>query len=144
MEFLVKRMNASLLENEDRIWRIRLTNSLVTVSFLVTLFTACSQLSTRNEKRKKEHEGSLVLWIVACYCISGSFLFLRQVLRPGALGRPRGIRWRERWEGGSEWRTHVNPWLIHFNVWQNPLQYCKVISLQLIKKKIKLKKFFKK
>ena len=28
---------------------------------------------------------------------------------------------------------HVNPWLIHVNVWQNPLQYCKVISLQLIK-----------
>ena len=26
--------------------------------------------------------------------------------------------------------THVNPWLIHVNVWQNPLQYCKVISLQ--------------
>ena len=29
--------------------------------------------------------------------------------------------------------THVNPWLIHVNVWQKPLQYCKVISLQLIK-----------
>ena len=29
--------------------------------------------------------------------------------------------------------SHVNPWLIHVNVWQNPLQYCKVISLQLIK-----------
>ena len=28
---------------------------------------------------------------------------------------------------------HVNPWLIHVNVWKNPLQYCKVISLQLIK-----------
>ena len=28
--------------------------------------------------------------------------------------------------------THVNPWLIHVNVWQKPLQYCKVISLQLI------------
>ena len=27
-----------------------------------------------------------------------------------------------------------NPWLIHVNVWQKPLQYCKVISLQLIKK----------
>ena len=27
--------------------------------------------------------------------------------------------------------TH-NPWLIHVNVWQKPLQYCKVISLQLI------------
>ena len=32
-----------------------------------------------------------------------------------------------------EWGTHVNPWLIHVNVWQKPLQYCKVISLQLIK-----------
>ena len=30
-------------------------------------------------------------------------------------------------------RYHVNPWLIHVNVWQKPLQYCKVISLQLIK-----------
>ena len=35
---------------------------------------------------------------------------------------------------------HVNPWLTHVNVWQNPLQYCKVISLQLIKKKKFLKK----
>ena len=31
------------------------------------------------------------------------------------------------------WGTHVNPWLIHVNVWQKALQYCKVISLQLIK-----------
>ena len=41
----------------------------------------------------------------------------------------------------SGWGTHVNPWLIHVNVWQKPLQYCKVISLQLIKingKKIKI------
>ena len=37
------------------------------------------------------------------------------------------------WEGGSGWGTHVNPWLIHVNVWQKPLEYCKVISLQLIK-----------
>ena len=35
--------------------------------------------------------------------------------------------------GGSEWGIHVNPWLIHVNVWHKPLQYCKVISLQLIK-----------
>ena len=34
----------------------------------------------------------------------------------GALGRPRGIRWRGRWEGGSGWGIHVNPWLIHVNV----------------------------
>ena len=34
---------------------------------------------------------------------------------------------------GSGRGTHVNPWLIHANVWKKPLQYCKVISLQLIK-----------
>ena len=34
-------------------------------------------------------------------------------------------------EGGSRWETHVHPWLIHVNVWQKPLQYCKVVSLQL-------------
>ena len=37
--------------------------------------------------------------------------------------------------GGSGWGTHVHPWLIHVNVWQKPVQYCKVISLQLKKKK---------
>ena len=58
---------------------------------------------------------------------------MRQVLRAGALGRPRGMGWGGRPEGGSGWGTHVNPWLIHVNVWQKPLQYCKVISLQLIK-----------
>ena len=57
---------------------------------------------------------------------------MRQVLRAGALGRPRGMGWGGRWEGGSGWGTHVNPWLIHVDVWQKPLQYCKVISLQLI------------
>ena len=35
--------------------------------------------------------------------------------------------------GRSGWGTHVKPWLIHVNLWQKPLQYCKVISLQLIK-----------
>ena len=58
---------------------------------------------------------------------------MRRVLRAGALGRPRGMGWGGRWEEGSGWGTHVNPWLIHVNVWQKPLQYCKVISLQLIK-----------
>ena len=50
----------------------------------------------------------------------------------------------EVWDGeeggrGSGWGTHVHPWLIHVNVWQKPLQYCKVISLQLneLIKKIK-------
>ena len=34
-----------------------------------------------------------------------------QVLGPAALGRPRGIGWRGKWEGGSGWGIHVNPWL---------------------------------
>ena len=59
---------------------------------------------------------------------------MRQVLGAGALGRPRGIGCRGRWEGELRWGIHVNPWLIHVNVWQKPLQYCKVLSLQLIKK----------
>ena len=56
-----------------------------------------------------------------------------KVLRAGALGRPRGMGWGGKWEGGLGWGTHVNSWLIHVNVWQKPLQYCKVISLQIIK-----------
>ena len=58
---------------------------------------------------------------------------MRQLLRAGALGRPKGMGWGARWEGVLGWGTHVNPWLIHVNVWQKPLQYCKVIGLQLIK-----------
>ena len=68
---------------------------------------------------------------------------MRQVLGPGALGRPRGIGLRRRWERGLRWGIHVNPWLIHVNVKQKPLQYCKVISHQLLKingKKIKRNK----
>ena len=59
-------------------------------------------------------------------------------------GKTQGIGWGERREGGSGWGTHVNPWLIHVNVWQKPLQYCKVISLQLIKINEKKKKKKKK
>ena len=58
-------------------------------------------------------------------------LYRRQESRPSPRKRKAG------------WGIHVNPWLIHVNVWQNPLQYCEVISLQLIKingKKRKKKK----
>ena len=56
--------------------------------------------------------------------------------KAGALGQPRGMGWGGKgvWDEG----THVRPWLIHGNVWQKPLQYWKVISLQL--KFLKLKK----
>ena len=42
----------------------------------------------------------------------------------------------EGWDGEGGKRgiqdsgTHVHPWLIHVDVWQKPVQYCKVISLQ--------------
>ena len=41
---------------------------------------------------------------------------MRQALGPGALGKRRGRGSRGSWEGGSEWGTHVNPWLIDFDV----------------------------
>ena len=32
---------------------------------------------------------------------------MRPVFGPGALGRPRGIGWRGKWEGGSEWGNNM-------------------------------------
>ena len=49
--------------------------------------------------------------------------------------------WGVLWEGGWGWGTHLNPWLNHVNVWQKPLQYCKAISVQLIKINEKKKEF---
>ena len=50
------------------------------------------------------------------------------------------VHWEdpEGWDGeggrrGDRVGEHIYPWLIHVNVWQKPLQYCKVTSLQLIK-----------
>ena len=71
--------------------------------------------------------------IVACYkinyliiiCIKGNWV-------PENLGPPR-LSYQNDSRSGWGWGIHVTPWLIHVNVWQKPLQYCKVISLQLIK-----------
>ena len=51
---------------------------------------------------------------------------VKQITSPGwmhetsariwCIGRPRGIRWRGRWEAGSGWGIHVYPRLIHVNV----------------------------
>ena len=37
----------------------------------------------------------------------------------GALGSPRGMVWGGKREGGSGLGTHVHPWWIHVDVWQN-------------------------
>ena len=41
----------------------------------------------------------------------------------------REMGWGGMWDGYSGWGTHVHPWLIHGNVWQN--HYNIVVSLQL-------------
>ena len=73
---------------------------------------------------------------------------MRQVLRAGALGRPRGMGWGGRWAGesggGLRMGNTLNPWLIHVNVRQKPLQYCKVISIQIVKVNVKRKEERKK
>ena len=68
--------------------------------------------------------------------------YVKQISRQGSMHEtgcsepvhwndPEGWVWGGRWEGGSGWGTYVHPWLIHVNIWQKTLQYCKVISLQL-------------
>ena len=56
-------------------------------------------------------------------------------LRQGTQGQCTGRALRDGMgvEVGGAFRmgTHVHPWLIHVNVWQKPLKYCKLISLQL-------------
>ena len=68
---------------------------------------------------------------------------MKQITSPGWMHETSARAWctgktqRDRVErevgGGMGMGTHVNPWLIHFSVWQKPLQCCKVISLKLIK-----------
>ena len=87
----------------------------------------------KNKNEKQSHGIKCVHSCSLNYLMNPVFNPGHQVLRAGALGWPRGMGWGGRWKGCSGWGTHVNPWLIHVNVWQKPLQYCKVMSLQLIK-----------
>ena len=63
--------------------------------------------------------------------------YVKQITSPGSMhetGHSGLVYWNnpEGWDGERGGRgTHVHPWLIHVNVWQKPLQYCKVISLQI-------------
>ena len=68
---------------------------------------------------------------------------VKQITSPGGMhetsarawctGKTQRNRVEREVEGGSGWGIHATPWLIHVNVWQNPLKCCEVISLQLIK-----------
>ena len=73
---------------------------------------------------------------------------MKQIASPGSMhetGSSGPVHWDdpEGWDGGVGWDKGSrwgNLWLIHVNVWQKPLQYCKVISLQLNKLIYKKKK----
>ena len=89
---------------------------------------------------------------VGCYERTGSkhvyYLWWKQIASPGwrhetsarawCTGKTR--RYQVGREGGSGWGIHVNPWLIHVSVWQKPLQYFILISIQLIKINGEIKK----
>ena len=88
---------------------------------------------------------------VGCFKITACILsIVKQITSPGWMHETSTWAWctgktqRNRVErevgGGSGWEVHLTPWLIHVNVWQNPLQCCEVISLQLIKLMGKKKK----
>ena len=68
--------------------------------------------------------------------------YVKEMTSPSSIhetGHSKLLHWdnSEGWDGEGSVRgvwdrgTHIYPWLIHVNVWQNPPQYCKVISLQL-------------
>ena len=43
--------------------------------------------------------------------------------------------WGGRWEGGSGLGTHVHPWRIHVDVWQNQYNIVKLKKNNILKKK---------
>ena len=60
-----------------------------------------------------------------------------RMLGAGAQGISREMIWGGWWEGGSGLGTHVYPWLIHVNVWQNQYSIVKQSKVKIkIKKKI--------
>ena len=60
-----------------------------------------------------------------------------RMLGAGTRGWSKEVVWGGRWEGGSGLGTHVHPWLIHVDVWQN--QYS-IVKQNKVKIKIKKKK----
>ena len=60
---------------------------------------------------------------------------MRQALGPGALGRPRGIGWRGRWEGGLGWGTHMcKPMAVSFQCMTKSTTIKQIIILKKGKK----------
>ena len=54
-----------------------------------------------------------------------------RVLGAGALRQPRGMGWGGKWEGGFRMGNTCTPVTDSWQCMAKPLQYCKVINLQL-------------
>ena len=116
------------------VWDLRLWEQRLTLyfSFFFLTFYLCKEqtfgLCGRRRGWDDLREYHWNMYITICETDRQSrFSAWDRVLRAGALGWPWGMWWGR----GSWWGTHVHPWLIHVNVWQKPLQYCKVINFQL-------------
>ena len=58
-----------------------------------------------------------ILKVKAIKVLNVQFFFFFAFIRAWCTGKTQRDR-VEMWEGGLEWGTHVNPWLIHVNVWK--------------------------
>ena len=67
-----------------------------------------------------------------------------RMLGAGSRGRSREIIWGGSWERVSGLGTHVRPWWIHVNVWQNQYSIVKQnkVKIKVKKKKKKSKEYF--
>ena len=93
------------------------------------LISAVALLSKQNEHNNLRKFYALHFFVLNLV----DLVIEKKCVRQGAQGWCTGMTLRDGMgrEGGSGWGTHVQPRLIHVNVWQKPLQYCKVISLRL-------------
>ena len=75
---------------------------------------------TQRERERVEWFGRMALKHVYYHVRNELPVYVQcRMLGAGAWGWPREMLWGGRWEGGSCLGTHVHPWWIHVNVWQN-------------------------
>ena len=63
--------------------------------------------------------------------LNGNLLYDSEGTQTRVLEQPNGVGRGGRWERGSRGRRCIYLWLIHIDVWQKAIQYCKPIILQL-------------
>ena len=118
-----------MLCQQELLWKPRISLFYTSVSLF---------LSWRLLDSVGEGEGGMIWEKSIEICISS---YVKQITSAGSMHETCAQGWctgmtqkdgmgREA-GGGSGWGAHLHPWQIHVSVWQKPLQYCKVISLQL-------------